>query len=87
MPCKQEYVPTALLGRRLVQVIPISHEKNLRCHIPTGKERVSGENKTQLPDPSREFGSVVNLSRSNDKPLQNVVFDVKTKRLFMSICS
>lgn len=47
--------------------------------MPKGKERVSGEDKIELPDPSPEFGSVVNLLCTNDNPLQNVGFNVKIK--------
>lgn len=72
-------MPTALLRRSLVRGIPISPEKNLRCEVPQGKERVSAEDKILLPDPSPEFGSVVNLSCANDNLLQNVGFNVKMK--------
>lgn len=45
--------------------------------MPKRKKRVSGEDKIELPDPSPEFGSVVNLLCTYDNPLQNVGLNIK----------
>lgn len=52
-----------------------------------GKERVSGEGKIELPHPSPELGSVVNLHRTNDNPLQSGGFNVKIKIIYVHLQS
>lgn len=51
---------------------------------PRGKSQ-SGEDKKKLLDPSPEFGSVVNLSCTNDNPLQNVCVNVKRKIIYVHL--
>lgn len=85
VPCKQSRSPQALLRRRLVRVIPISHEENLRHEVPKGEKRVSGEGEIELPDPSAGFGSVVNLLCTNDNPLQNVGLNIKIKIIYVHL--
>lgn len=51
--------------------------------MPKGKKRVSGEDKIELPDPSLEFASVVNLLCTNNNPLQNVGLNIKIKIIYV----
>lgn len=53
--------------------------------MPKGEEWVSGEDKIELPDPSPEFDSVVNLSCTNDSPLQNFGFNVNIKIIYVHL--